>query len=154
MRGEGEGIPFLWHHPPSGHRVPRLPARSITDNPSMESGGLTLGKGRRSLDPKFGPKHRDTRYNQAILDIIAGRRKAYKNLHKMTEQYWSIWTPAYFKTGALNHSTLPTKTFNRLAQGIPSAMRTGPKLDPKSFSRVNNQPPRLPQQIDPQGSAL
>jgi hypothetical protein len=66
------------------------------------------GGGGRHLGPKFGPKHRDTRHNQAVLDIIAGRRKAHKSLHNMTTRYRSIRTPAYFKTGALNHSaTLP-----------------------------------------------
>jgi hypothetical protein len=58
-------------------------------------------KGRGPLiGPKFGPKHRDTQHNQAVLDIIVGQRKAYKNLHKMTERYRLIRTPSYFKTGA------------------------------------------------------
>ena len=62
---------------------------------------VPMGWGGRYLGPKFGPKHRDTRHDQAVLDIIAGWRKAYKNLHGMTKGYRSKRTPSYFKTGAV-----------------------------------------------------
>jgi hypothetical protein len=74
------------------------------------------GEGGQHLGPKFGPKHGDTRHYQAVLDVIADRRKAYKNLHKLTKRYRSIRSPSYFKTGALNHSaTLPNQYFQVLS---------------------------------------
>jgi hypothetical protein len=51
------------------------------------------------IEPRFGPKHRNTRRNQVERDATAGHRTPRKRLRKMTKGYFRIRAPAVSKTG-------------------------------------------------------